>query len=120
MRALLRRSYPDQRELTKVRFDDVIIDFKGMSAFKKGKLIKFTVKEYDILHYFIQHRGEVVHRHDLLNEVWGYKKMPSTRTVDNFILDIRKKIEPNPSHPIYFTSVSGIGYRFEADLEKQD
>ena len=116
VRALIRRAYPEEGELSKIRFGDVTIDFKGMWATKNGKALKFTVKEFDILQYFIRHQGEVVHRHDLLNEVWGYKKVPSTRTVDNFILDIRKKIEPNPSEPTYFTSVSGIGYRFEAEV----
>ena len=61
---------------------------------------------------YIEHEGEVVHRHDLLNEVWGYERLPTTRTVDNFILEIRKKIEEMPSNPKHIVSVSGVGYRF--------
>jgi DNA-binding response OmpR family regulator len=76
--------------------------------------LKFTKREYDILKYFIQHDGEVVHRHDLLEHVWGLDHMPTTRTVDNFILDIRKKIEEVPSLPKFIVSVSGVGYRFQS------
>lgn len=113
IRALLRRSYDEAKELTEISFGDIHFNFKTMLATKAGEPIKFTRKEYAIMHYFVQHEGEVVHRHDLLNEVWGYNKLPTTRTVDNFILDIRKKIEPVPSKPIYITSISGVGYRFE-------
>jgi len=79
-----------------------------------GEEIRFTRKEFSILHYLIQHKGEVVHRHDLLNEVWGYDKIPTTRTVDNFILDIRKKIEKEPSNPIFIKTISGVGYKFNS------
>ncbi len=64
--------------------------------------------------YLINHEGEAVHRHDLLNEVWGYQAMPSTRTVDNFILDLRKKFEQDPANPKHFISVRGVGYRFDS------
>ena len=86
-----------------------------MHAYVNAKEIKFTGKEFAIMEYFIRHSGEVVHRHDLLNEVWGYNAIPSTRTVDNFILDIRKKIELVPSSPKYIVSISGVGYRFQPE-----
>ena len=70
-------------------------------------------------HRFVQksiggpkNEGKAVHRHNLLNEVWGYDAMPTTRTVDNFIMDLRKKLEEDPSNPKYFMSVRGVGYRF--------
>jgi DNA-binding response OmpR family regulator len=85
-----------------------------MEAYVNNNPIKFTRKEYDILKYFVQHAGEVVHRHELLNEVWGYDSIPTTRTVDNFILDIRKKIETEPSNPTYIKTVSGVGYKFNS------
>ncbi|MEN8194088.1 MAG: response regulator transcription factor [Bacteroidota bacterium] len=113
IRAVIRRAYPDKKELENYSFGNVTIDFKKMQAFVNGEEIKFTVKEFAIMEYFIRHSGEVVHRHDLLNEVWGYNVMPSTRTVDNFILDIRKKVEETPSDPKHIISVSGIGYRFQ-------
>jgi DNA-binding response OmpR family regulator len=112
IRAMLRRAYPEKKTIDTIQFGDISIDFKSMLAYKGENHIKFTRKEFDILQYFVNHNGEVVHRHDLLNEVWGYDKVPSTRTVDNFILDIRKKIEPIPSKPKYILSISGVGYRF--------
>jgi DNA-binding response OmpR family regulator len=117
VRAVLRRAYPLKEKFDKYAFGNVTIDFKKMEAFVDGKEIRFTSKEYSILEYFIQHQGEVVHRHDLLNKVWGYKAIPTTRTVDNFILDIRKKIEDSPSNPKHIVSVSGIGYRFQPNVE---
>lgn len=112
VRAILRRAYPKNNKLETYTFGKVKINFKKMEVFVDGKPIHFTKKEFSILDYFIKHEGEVVHRHDLLNEVWGYSKVPTTRTVDNFILDIRKKIEDQPSNPKHIVSVSGIGYKF--------
>ena len=120
IRAVLRRAYPQQGEWTRALFADVEIDFKAMRTTKGGTEVRLTPKEYEIMRFFITRRGEVVHRHDMLNEVWGYKKTPSTRTVDNFILDLRKKLEPNPASPIFITSISGVGYRFEAEVEVLD
>ena len=71
-----------------------------------------TSLEMDILKYFIIHRGEVVSRNDLLDKIWGYESYPTTRTIDNHILKLRKKIEEDPSHPRYILSVYGGGYRF--------
>ena len=113
IRALLRRAYPVNEEPEDYSFGNVHIDFKKMTTTVNGKEVKFTSKEYDILKYMIIHVGQVVSRNDLLENVWGYDYYPSTRTVDNFILDIRKKIEETPSDPRYITSVSGVGYRFD-------
>ena len=112
IRAVLRRAYPVKKELEKYVFGNVEIDFKKMNAYVNGKEVRFSKKEYLMLQYFVQREGEVVHRHDLLDEVWGYKKTPTTRTIDNFILDIRKKIEVIPSNPKHLVSISGVGYRF--------
>lgn len=112
IRAVLRRAYPINKKLERFSFDNIKIDFIKMTTFVDEKEIRFTKKEFSILHYFIQHEGEVVHRHDLLDEVWGYDSIPSTRTVDNSILEIRKKIEKIPSNPKHIISVSGVGYRF--------
>jgi DNA-binding response OmpR family regulator len=79
---------------------------------KEDQKIPLSAREFQILEYLISHEGEPVHRHDLLNEVWGYEAMPTTRTVDNFMVDIRKKLEEDPSNPRHFLSVRGIGYRF--------
>jgi DNA-binding response OmpR family regulator len=88
------------------------IDFARFKIRHKGKELDLTSLETDILKYFIIHRGEVVSRDDLLGKIWGYKRFPTTRTIDNHILKLRKKIEDDPSHPRYIISVYGGGYRF--------
>ena len=112
IRAILRRTYPEKESLKHYAFGNVKIDFIKMLAFVNDNEVKFTRKEFAILEYFINRPGEVVQRHELLNNIWGYDKTPSTRTVDTFILEIRKKIEETPSNPKHIVSVSGIGYRF--------
>jgi DNA-binding response OmpR family regulator len=91
---------------------DVEIDFARFKIRRKGKEQELTSLETDILRYFVIHRGEVVSRDDLLDKIWGYQSFPTTRTVDNHILKLRKKIEEDPSHPRYILSVYGGGYRF--------
>jgi len=91
---------------------DVEIDFQHYKIRRKGKETDATSLEIKILKYLIEHRGQVVSRDDLLNEVWGYNNYPTTRTVDNHILKLRKKIEEDPIHPRYIHSVYGGGYRF--------
>ena len=112
IRAILRRAYPEENILKNYTFGNVNLDFIKMEAFVNDKAVKFTRKEFAILAYFINREGEVVHRHDLLNNIWGYDKIPTTRTVDTFILEIRKKIEKIPSTPTHIISISGVGYRF--------
>ncbi len=114
IRAVLRRFNPTKKILDQFEFGNIKINFKKFQAFNGNQEIKLSSKEFAILKYFIEHEGEAVHRHDLLNEVWGFEAMPTTRTVDNFILDLRKKLEENPSEPEYIVSVRGIGYRFNA------
>ncbi len=112
IRAILRRTYPEKNILKQYSFGNVKIDFIKMEAFVNDREVRFTKKEFAILEYFINRAGEVVHRHELLNNIWGYDKTPSTRTVDTFILEIRKKMEETPSNPKHIVSISGVGYRF--------
>lgn len=112
IRAILRRAYPEENILRIYTFGNVKLDFKKMEAFVNDIAVKFTRKEFAILEYFINREGEVVHRHDLLNNIWGYDKIPTTRTVDTFILEIRKKIEKTPSNPLHIITITGVGYRF--------
>jgi DNA-binding response OmpR family regulator len=91
---------------------DIEIDFACFKIKRKGKEQELTSLETDILKYFVTHRGEVVSRNDLLDKIWGYESYPTTRTVDNHILKLRKKIEEDPSHPRFILSVYGGGYRF--------
>jgi len=99
-------------ELKIYSFSEIEIDFIRFKVRRKGKELDLTSLEMDILKYFIIHRGEVVSRNDLLDKIWGYESYPTTRTIDNHILKLRKKIEEDPSHPRYILSVYGGGYRF--------
>ena len=112
IRAVLRRSTPDQNEIEKYSFGEITLNFKKFQAFMKDKEIKLSSREFALMKYFIQHEGEVIHRHELLNEVWGYNVTPTTRTVDNYILDLRKKLEEDPAKPKHILSVRGVGYKF--------
>jgi DNA-binding response OmpR family regulator len=112
VRAVLRRFNQEAETLLQYSFGKIKLDFIKYQAFRNNKEIKLSSKEFDILKYFIEHEGEAIHRHDLLNKVWGYEAMPTTRTVDNFILDLRKKLEDDPSNPKHIISVRGVGYKF--------
>jgi two-component system alkaline phosphatase synthesis response regulator PhoP len=94
------------------RFDDIEMDFVHFKVRRGEKEVSLTSLEMEILKYFIAHRREVIKRDDLLDKIWGYEKYPTTRTIDNHILKLRKKIEKDPSRPKYILSVYGEGYRF--------
>jgi len=110
--ALIRRSSNVKKQLEAYNFSDIKIDFKKQEAYKNNKQIKMSSKEFEILQYLIQHEGEVVSRSSLLDDIWGYDVFPTTRTVDNYILNIRKKIEDDPSSPIHLITVHTSGYKF--------
>ena len=93
-------------------FADVEIDFTHFKVRRGTKEWDLTSLEVEILKYFIIHISEVVSREDLLDKVWGFDKFPTTRTIDNHILKLRKKIESDPSHPKHILSIYGEGYRF--------
>jgi DNA-binding response OmpR family regulator len=112
VKALLRRPQEIRPEVEEYSFSDVHLDFKKQEAKKENKLIELSVMEFKVLKYFIQREGEVIERLKLLDEVWGYENYPSTRTVDNFILNLRKKIEDDHSNPKHLLTVHGAGYKF--------
>jgi len=114
IRAVLRRVNPEQGIMNEYSFGNVILDFKKFRAYANDQEIKLSSKEFSIMKYFIEREGELVQREDLLEAVWGYDVTPDTRTVDNFILDLRKKLEEIPSDPKHMVSVRGAGYRFIA------
>jgi len=114
IRAVIRRTANGPEIPDEYYFGIIKLDFKKYKAFRDNQEIKLSSKEFAIMEYFIRHEGEAVHRHDLLNEVWGYESIPTTRTIDNFILDLRKKLEENPSKPRFIESVRDIGYRFNS------
>ena len=112
IRAMLRRVKSEQSKTVSYSFGHVTLDFKKFRASVFDQEIKLSSKEFAIMKYFMQHEGGVVSRDELLEAVWGHEVIPHTRTVDNFILDLRKKLEENPSKPKHLLSVRGVGYRF--------
>ena len=93
-------------------FGDVKVDFRKAEATKEGQPLELSAREFQLLRYFLEHRGATLTREELLNEVWGYNSMPSTRTVDVHVAWLRQKIEPNPRHPQFILTVHGMGYKF--------
>jgi DNA-binding response OmpR family regulator len=91
---------------------DVQVDFTSMEATRAGKSIPMTAQEFKLLRYLARWPEKVISREELLNEVWGYQNYPSTRTVDNHILRLRQKLEPDPANPRFFLTMHGAGYKF--------
>jgi DNA-binding response OmpR family regulator len=89
-------------------------DFASYTALRKGQQLSLTPKEFEIIKFLWQHRNKTVSRDDLLKNVWGYDESMSTRTVDNFILKLRQKIEEDPANPKYIITIHGIGYKLIA------
>ncbi len=113
IKAHLRREKREPRSVPKTCvFGDVEIDFVHFKVKRGEREADLTSLEVDILKYLIAHKREVVSREALLDKIWGYEKFPTTRTIDNHILKLRKKIEDDPSRPRHIFSVYGEGYRF--------
>jgi DNA-binding response OmpR family regulator len=93
-------------------FGDAHIDFTSMEATRAGKPLSFTAQDFKLLKFFASSPGRVLSRDELLNEVWGYQNYPSTRTVDNHILRLRQRLEPDPANPCFFLTIRGAGYKF--------
>ncbi len=112
IKAILRRQNRETEKINGLSFGNVKLNFKKHEATKKGKPIDLSEREYKVLKYMVEHRGEVVTRDMLLDEVWGYEAFPTTRTVDNYILSIRHKIEDVPARPKFILTVHTSGYKF--------
>ena len=112
--AVLRRTEARRHStrLASYRFGDVVVDFERYRARKGRRELSLSPLELHLLEYFCRHRGEVVSREALLDEVWGYDATPVTRTVDTHVAKLRKKIEDEPSSPQFLLTVHRVGYRF--------
>jgi len=97
-----------------MRFPDLVVDWKRFTISRDGQETQLSRYEAEILRMLIEHRGEVVSRQDLLRKVWGYVHLPTTRTVDNHIARLRKKLERDVDNPVHVVTVHGLGYRFES------
>ncbi|MET0281692.1 MAG: response regulator transcription factor [Steroidobacteraceae bacterium] len=121
VRSALRRSgwqqadAPAERALGTLRFGEAVVDFDTHEATAFGKPLRLTQLELDLVRYFAQHPGRVLSREELLERVWNLRNAPSTRSVDNFILRLRKYFEKEPDKPAHFVSHRGAGYRFVPD-----
>lgn len=93
-------------------FGNVSVDFIRMQVTRAGKPVPLTAHEFKLLRFFLDNAERVLTREELLNDVWGYNFYPSTRTVDNQILKLRQKLEPDPANPAHFRTVHGMGYKF--------
>lgn len=111
--ALLRRAPMDNTLSPEIhRFGEIRVDFRRAEVDCAGRKVELSAREFKLLRYFIEHRGATLSRDQLLNEVWGYDAMPSTRTVDVHIAWLRRKLEPNPRHPQFILTIHGLGYKF--------
>lgn len=113
VKAILRRSenLVMNEEDREVKIGRLEINFSGYKATSKNRGVAMSHKEFEILHHLWKHRNSTVSREDLLTEIWGYDETPTTRTVDNFILKLRQKIEIDSNHPQIILTVHGIGYK---------
>ena len=112
VRALLRRTQTQDTKLPdEVRFDDVVVDFRGFVASKGGSAVEMTPKEFGVLRLLAARVGEAVTRDDLLSDVWGQDGSPTTRTVDTHVASLRAKLEDDPSTPKRLMTVHGVGYK---------
>jgi len=112
VRAHLRRATRQVADIESYAFGDISLNFKKHEAKRGEEFIELSPREFELLKYFIQHRGETITRDQLLDDVWGYDNYPFTRTVDNHIAKLRQKIETTPAEPKYIITVHRVGYKF--------
>jgi two-component system alkaline phosphatase synthesis response regulator PhoP len=112
LEALLRRAPRPAEANETYQFGDIHVDFRKAEVTRGGAPADLSAREFKLLCYFIEHRGATLSRDELLNEVWGYNAMPSTRTVDVHIAWLRQKLEEHPRRPRYIHTIHGLGYKF--------
>lgn len=110
--ALLRRTPTSRLAPDVYRFGNVHIDFRRAKVESGSAPVELSAKEFQLLRYFVEHPGVVLSREELLNNVWDYAAMPTTRTVDVHVSWLRKKLEPDPRRPRHILTVHGLGYKF--------
>ena len=115
--AVLRRTRPDVERLMLGR---ITIDFRSLKAWNDEQEIDLTHREFEMIRYLAERQGVVVDRDELLREVWGYASAPNTRSVDQAIVRLRKKIEPDPQHPSFIHTVHGNGYCLTLENQQMD
>ncbi len=113
--ALLRRSVAKPAAAVMAfQFGTVKVDFRRAEVLRNAVAVVLSAREYQLLKYLIEHRGESISREQLLTDVWGYEATPETRTVDVHMAWLRQKLEDNPRYPQYFLTLRGLGYKFDS------
>jgi len=112
VRTAMRRRTAQTPPVEQFSFGDVKVDFAKMELWREGVPVQMTSQEFKVLKFMIQNAGRVLSREELLNQVWGYKNYPTTRTVDNHILRLRQKLEKDSTNPQHFRTVHSAGYKF--------
>jgi DNA-binding response OmpR family regulator len=113
IKAVLRRGEGKMTgDKEKILIGKLEVNFASYDAYADNQSVPMTHREFEIIKYLWQHQNQTVSRDKLLEDVWGYEEYPTTRTVDNFILKLRQKIENDPAHPRHILTVHGIGYKF--------
>jgi DNA-binding response OmpR family regulator len=107
----LNRSASTDRGTT-FQFGEIHVDFRQMKVTRCRRVVALKPLEFKLLKFFTQNSERVISRHELLDKVWGYNHYPTTRTVDNHVYSLRRKLEPNQVCPTHFVTVHGMGYRF--------
>jgi len=112
VRTAMRRRTAPAPVTEQFSFGEVKVDFTKMELRRSGDLVPMTSQEFKVLKFMIQNAERVLSREELLNQVWGYRNYPSTRTVDNHILRLRQKLEKDSANPLHFRTVHSAGYKF--------
>ncbi len=112
IKAVLRRRFPAATQQP-VGFGDVQVDLPAKTVTRDGQPVELTAQEFKLLAHFLAHPGRTFSREELLGAAWGFHYEGSARTVDNFMRQLRMKLEPDPESPRHFLTVRGLGYRFE-------
>ena len=115
--ALLRRVQRDEPEA--YEFGGFRLDLSARRLTRKGKEVELSPKEFGLLEYFVKKPGRALTRDEILNAVWGYDCLVTTRSIDRFVTTLRNKIEPDPDHPSFIHTIRQVGYRFEPPEAKR-
>jgi len=107
-----KRMYEQQGTPDSFRFGTLVLDLKGQTLEKDGAPLETSVREFKLLKFFVENRGKVLDRKEILNKVWGYDYFGTARTIDNFITKLRQKVEDDPDDPKHIVTVRGVGYKF--------
>jgi len=112
VKAILRRTHRETEKTDILRYGDLEIDSNLMEAYRNGKKLELTLKEFSLLQFLMENRGQVFSREKLLNQVWGYQYVGEERTVDVTVRRLREKLEEDTAKPEYIVTKRGVGYYF--------